>query len=134
VALVVFCLVAVGIIGMSFCQGRGQAKIRREYIRHHRIILTLLLLMWLPPILANFLIRLDQTDSPLFDVANKLAFFFMVALTGVITLVRIAYDRFLREKVQHGGCRLGKCCVWGKGGNSNGQFRQSLKKITYNSL
>lgn len=126
-----FCLVAVVIIGMSFCQGQGQAKIRREYIRHHRIILTLLLLMWLPPILANFLIRLDQTDSPLFDITNKLAFFFMVALTGIITFVRIAYDRFLREKVRHRRYRLRRCYVWERRGNINDLFLESLMKITY---
>lgn len=100
-ALLLFCIVAIIIIGMSFCQGKGQAKIRREYIRHHRIILILLLLTWIPPIMTNFLIRLDQMETPLFDIANKLAFFFMVTLTGVITIVRIAYDRFLREKVSY---------------------------------
>jgi hypothetical protein len=47
------------IILVSFFGSGSRAKIRQDYIKHHRIILVLLVLMWLPPIYTNFLIRLD---------------------------------------------------------------------------
>jgi hypothetical protein len=105
VTLVLFCVVSIVIVLMSFFQSSGQARIRREYIRHHRIILILLVVMWLPPIYTNFLIRLDQLDAPLFDLANKLSFFCMLGLTGVISVVRMLSDKYLRERVRAMVCR-----------------------------
>ena len=98
------------IILVSFLGSGSKAKIRQDYIKHHRIILLLLVVMWLPPIYTNFLIRLDRLDSPLFDLANKVSFFCMIALTGVITIVRIAFDKFLRQKVRIWVFRSKLCC------------------------
>jgi hypothetical protein len=92
-------MVSMVIVMISLFQSSSQAKIRMEYIKHHRIILILLVLMWLPPIYTNFLIRMGDETSSLFDIANKLSFFCIISLTGVISIVRMIFDKFLREKV-----------------------------------
>jgi hypothetical protein len=73
------------------------------------MILCLLVALWIAPIYSNVLIRIDQMDSTLFDIMNKASFFCMVGSTGIINIVRIGYDSFLRQKVSVLACRSSKC-------------------------
>lgn len=70
-------------------------------------MLGLLVLLWGVPICSNILIRLDQTDSSIFDVLNTIAFFCILASTGIVNIVRMAFDKFLRQKVQDMMCFRG---------------------------
>jgi hypothetical protein len=96
VTLIVFCVISIIIVLISFLQKRSQAKIRRDYIKHHRIVLILLVLLWIAPIWTNVLIHLGEESSLLFDIVNKTAFFCIVSSTGIINVVRMAFDKFLR--------------------------------------
>lgn len=109
--LIVFCVISVVIVLISFFQRRSEAKIRRNYIRQHRIVLSLLVLLWIAPIWSNILLRMDLHATLLFDVVNKAAFFCIVSTTGVITIARMAFDKFLRQRVSHHRCRSSKCCA-----------------------
>ena len=104
-------LFAGHIIGLSFCQTRSRSTIRSDYIRQHRTVLGLLVLLWGVPICSNILIRLDQTDSSTFDVLNTIAFFCILASTGVVNIVRMAFDKYLRQKVIEMICFRGSAQV-----------------------
>jgi hypothetical protein len=107
VMLMVFCGISIVIVGMSFLQRRSETKIRRDYIKHHRIILSLLVVLWVAPIWSNILIRTDSESIILFDVLNKAAFFCMVISTGVVCVARMTFDPFLRQRVKRMLCHWG---------------------------
>lgn len=106
-----FCLLSAVIIVLSFFQTKSKSRIRSDYIRQHRTVLGLLVLLWGVPICSNILIRLDQTDSDTFDVLNTIAFFCILASTGIVNIVRMAFDKYLRQKVMEMICFRGAAQV-----------------------
>ena len=45
-------------------------------------------------------------DDPYFKVLNKISFFCIIASTGIINIVRMGYDKFLRHKVKNGPIKI----------------------------
>ena len=103
--LIVFCGISIIIVGMSFLQRRSETKIRRDYIKHHRIILSLLVLLWVAPIWFNIMIRTTSESTPLLDILNKVSFFCMLSSTGVVCVTRMAFDPYLRARVKNMLCQ-----------------------------
>ena len=108
-SVTVFGVVSLVVILMSFFQKAGRAKIRRDYIRQHRIVLMLLVLLWVCPVALNFLIRLKMEDVKAFHYLNIATFFSLVSSSGIITLYRIASDPYLRQRVHFSSCRPRHC-------------------------
>lgn len=93
--------VSVLIVGVSFFQGRSPAKIRSDYIKHHRIVLSLLVFLWVAPVWSNILLLTGtHHDSLMFRILNKIAFFSIVASTGVVNIARMVFDKYLRQRVK----------------------------------
>ena len=94
-----FAVVSLIVILISFCQKAGKAKIRRDYIRQHRIVLILLVVLWVCPVTLNFFIKLNLEQTDAFHYLNIASFLSLVSSSGIITLYRIASDPYLRQRV-----------------------------------
>jgi hypothetical protein len=114
---------------MSFLQQRSEAKIRRDYIKHHRIILSLLVLLWVAPIWTNILIQAGEDNTFLFDILNKTSFFCIVSSTGIVCVARMTFDQFLRQRVHGCSCRSNGCFATGEALDSKTMASRKREKI-----
>jgi hypothetical protein len=57
ITLIAFTILSLIIIALSFFTKHNQSPIRRTYIRQHRVILFMLVLLWACPIASNILIQ-----------------------------------------------------------------------------
>lgn len=80
--------------------GKNKMAIRQTYISQHRTMLILLVLLWVCPIWVNLLFKYNINDENQFDYVNTIAFFCLVSSSGLVNLVRIYYDKFLRLNVK----------------------------------
>ena len=100
VCLIIFVAISIVIIVLSFFTKHGQSDIRKSYIRQHRTTLLVLTLLWVCPIWVNLSREFfDDTDSPQFKLANILAFFSLVSSSGLVSLIRIFFDSYLKKRV-----------------------------------
>lgn len=92
-------MISAVIVLLSWTQKRSTSHIRSSYIKQHRSLLCLLVLFWAAPIWTNILILKGDMSSELFDIVNKVAFFCIIGSSGVMNLIRMCFDRYLRKKV-----------------------------------
>ena len=79
---------------MSYQQPQNN-EIRTKYIKHHRIILLLLVLVWAFPMATNILILTGDENSQLFKICNLASFVSLLISGGLLTSVRFLTDSFL---------------------------------------
>ena len=75
---------------------------RNSYIKQHRTILFILVVMWICPIWTNIEIQYVKSEDLEVSAINTLAFFSIVSSSGIITIVRACFDGYLRKKVKMG--------------------------------
>lgn len=100
ISLLVFQAFSLLIMLLSF-KKRQEAPIRTRYIKHHRVILFTLALVWLFPIVTNvFLLYEIDKSSTLFNVFNIMSFFSLVCSGGIVNVVRFINDRYLWKQIR----------------------------------
>lgn len=99
ITILVFVVVSLIIIVLSFLTKKHQSDIRKSYIRQHRATLFLLVLLWACPIWANVKIHFLNIITDQFSPINILAFFSIVSSSGIITMARIIFDPYIRNRV-----------------------------------
>lgn len=92
-------MISAVIVVLSWMQKRCTSQIRSSYIKQHRSLLCLLVLFWAPPIWTNILILKGDMSSELFDIVNKIAFFCIISSSGIMNLIRMCFDHYLRKQV-----------------------------------
>lgn len=109
ITILVFVVISVIIIVLSFFTNKSQSNIRKSYIRQHRATLLLLVLLWICPIWANVKIHFLDITKDQFSPINILAFFSIVSSSGIITIARIIFDSYIRKRVHMGEDRSYLC-------------------------
>lgn len=99
IALGIFYTLSIIIIAYSFIETKKLGKVRAQYIRHHRVILIILLSAWLFPLWTNILIQLGDQSSDHFYVVNLISFVTLLMLGALVNIVRFYNDKFLWEQV-----------------------------------
>ena len=106
IALIVFYILSLVIMLLSF-RKREEAQIRTKYIKHHRIIIICLVLVWLVPLTSNFLIlagfdtkEATSSQSTAFQIMNIISFFSLVLSGGIVNIVRFSTDKYLWSQIK----------------------------------
>lgn len=95
ISLLVFYLMSFVIMILSF-RKRQEIPIRKKYIKHHRLILLTLVLVWLFPLLNNIFLMLDvDTNSEMFMILNDASFLSLIISGGIVNVVRFYNDPYI---------------------------------------
>lgn len=122
IALGIFYTLSIIIIILSFVQTKKLGKVRAQYIRHHRVILIILLSAWLFPLWTNILIQLGDQSSDHFYIVNLVSFVTLLLLGALVNIVRFYNDRFLWEQVNFLICKIYRLRKW-----SNAKKQENIK-------
>lgn len=98
-----FFLVSLFITIVSF-RSPQNSEIRSKYIRHHRIIMLVLVVVWAFPLATNILILLKDESSMLFKVFNMASFVSLLVSGGLVSIVRFSTDSYLWLQVKKAVC------------------------------
>lgn len=122
IALGIFYTLSIIIIILSFIETKKLGKVRAQYIRHHRVILIILLSAWLFPLWTNILIQLGDQSSDHFYFVNLVSFVTLLLLGALVNIVRFYNDRFLWEQVIFLLCKIHRSRKW-----SNVKKQENIK-------